>query len=285
MQIHEITKAQLTEAGILKTIGQDIKSAVTEPFQKLRTIAQTPGAWTSASTAAGAIDRAEREKITQQQAQELDQQTRQRARDLAQQWTQIVKSRPVKEQTNPGAPTSTELAKFQQRLAAASAPAPRGFAGLPGEKPQAGQAVNPSVTALPKKMQQDKDILTGNRAREFQTWANRQLSDTVSGTNIKIDLNTVLKNSQESRALKQALINVIRSNNDPAVVEQYFVLAMQAMQRLGARLQQTQQTKSALPAAGTTVSRVITDQQAQQLKNLAQNPALAQQIKSELGLR
>jgi hypothetical protein len=98
MQIHEITLRPIEE-GILRTIGQDIKGAVTEPFQKLKTIANTPGAWTSGTTAAAALDQRDRaqadQTIAQQQQQrsaQVLQQTQQRAKQLAQQWLQVVKS-------------------------------------------------------------------------------------------------------------------------------------------------------------------------------------------------
>jgi len=94
MQIHEITKRKFNE-GILKTIGQDIKGAVTEPFQKLQAIANTPGAWTSGLAAGGALDQLERNKInarTAQQTAQVAQQTAQRAKQLAQQWGQIIKT-------------------------------------------------------------------------------------------------------------------------------------------------------------------------------------------------
>jgi hypothetical protein len=98
MQIHEITQHSINE-GIFQTIGQDIKGAVTEPFQKLKTIANTPGAWTSGTTAAAALDQRERAQADQTMAQQQQQrsaqvlqQTQQRAKQLAQQWLQVVKS-------------------------------------------------------------------------------------------------------------------------------------------------------------------------------------------------
>ena len=41
MQIHEVT-----QPGILRTIGQDIKGAVAQPFQKAAAVMSTPGAMT-----------------------------------------------------------------------------------------------------------------------------------------------------------------------------------------------------------------------------------------------
>jgi hypothetical protein len=98
MQIHEITLRPIEE-GILRTIGQDIKGAVTEPFQKLKTIANTPGAWTSGTTATAALDQRDRaqadQTIAQQQQQrsaQVLQQTQQRAKQLAQQWAQHIET-------------------------------------------------------------------------------------------------------------------------------------------------------------------------------------------------
>ena len=101
MQIHEITLAPINE-GVLQTIGQDIKGAVVDPLKKFQTLATTPGAMTSPTKAAAALDQPERQQADrtvaqyrQQQAAELAQQTKQRARELAQKWTQTVKTQPA----------------------------------------------------------------------------------------------------------------------------------------------------------------------------------------------
>lgn len=107
MRAREIVARPLSE-NMFKTMAQDLKGAVTEPFQKLQTIGSTPGAWTSPSIAAQALDQREREEAMkdiaqrrQQKQAQVVQQTQQRARELAQQWAQQVKTQPAQQQPQP----------------------------------------------------------------------------------------------------------------------------------------------------------------------------------------
>lgn len=107
MRAREIVARPLSE-NMFKTMAQDLKGAVTEPFQKLQTIGSTPGAWTSPGIAAQALDQREREEAMkdiaqrrQQKSAQVVQQTQQRARDLAQQWAQQFKTQNAQQQTQP----------------------------------------------------------------------------------------------------------------------------------------------------------------------------------------
>ena len=113
MRAREIIGRPLTE-NVFKTMAQDFKGAVAEPFQKLQAIGSTPGAWTNPGIAARALDQRERaaamQDISQRQQQKqarIVQQTQQRAKDLAQQWVQQVKTQTP---AQPAAPAATSRA-------------------------------------------------------------------------------------------------------------------------------------------------------------------------------
>lgn len=323
MQIFEVT-----QPSILGTIGQDIKSAVTDPFKKASAVMSTPGALTSASGYGAAIDSVERDAaqknlaLAQQYKSNLvAQQTQQRAQQLTQAWLQLVKSkqprprlksaptpikptgqystkptasttidmdtgRPVeppaqiKEQIS-GTPTPAELAQYQKRVAAASAPK-TGFKSLPGSKPDVGGTVDPRVTAQPK------TILTGSRAKEFETWADQQLTSKIPGTNVVLTVQQIKQKYPAVRqALNTAMTRIIRGNNDPKAVEEYLTTAMQAMQQYSAELKQSQPRSIAQPMSSgdNPLGRVISDRQLQDIKTMAQNPVAARAIKAALGIR
>jgi hypothetical protein len=256
--------------------------------------------------------------IDAQIASRLAQQTQQRAKQLAQQWIQQVQAKkptgpiraapsaptPLKptgqyatsknagQVVNPtpagilpeavaGAPTPAELAKYQQKVAAASAPK-TGFGGLPGAKPPPPGKVNPAVTANPK------TVMTGNRANEFKAWVDQQLTSQVSGTNQTVSMAQVRQDPETLKKLN-ALLPTIIMKNDPAAIEQYLTIAMTAMQKLSAQIKQQQ--KSATPTGSvrmqvTPISHIVTPQQIEQIKNMAvQDPTKAYEIKKTLGLR
>jgi hypothetical protein len=134
MQIHEITLAQLNEG-----IGQDIKSAITTPIKKAATVMNTPGALTSASGYATAMNKYYQDDNARLQAQfdqkkssRLAAQTQQRAAQLAQQWIQQVQA---KKPTGP-------------IRAAPSAPTPLKPTGKYATNRNAGQVVNPTPAGL-----------------------------------------------------------------------------------------------------------------------------------------
>ena len=201
-----------------------------------------------------------------------------------------------------GKPTAAEYEKLQQRIAAASgastppteppkpepaqttaaAPAKTGFAAVAGPTPPPGGQVSSKVTATPR------TILTGSRAREFETWAAKQLTSTIPGTRVAIGLEQIKKDPATRQSLNTALTNIIRGNNDPKAVEQYFTIAMQAMQRLSATLKQSGQVSSTRAATNPTASgvldRYVEPVAAQKLRDLARNPTYAEILKKELGI-
>ena len=324
MQIHEVT-LPLTE-GILQTIGQDIKGVVGGALDKGSAVLSTPGALTTARGYGAALDQSEQaqaakyqQQYQQQKAQYLAQQTQQKAKQLAQQWAQYVASKPkpparlkstptpikptgqyatkptgtqtidmttgkpvdqlVPVQEQVGGPTPTELAKYQEKLSAASAPAPTGFAAVSGPKPPPGGTVKPQTT---------RSIMTGARAQEFKDWANKQLTSQITGTDRTISLKDVTGNLQDPTSQKLAqLLPAIIMNNDATAVEQYFTIAMQAMQKLAAEKRASQGVSgTARSSTGSELlSQYVPPRQLQDLKQLAKNPQALAQIKRELGIR
>lgn len=323
MQIHEITKLPVNE-GILGTVGQDIKSAVTAPIKKFQALSDMPGGFTDPGAAATAMNKYYAGEIERNQAafdqrrqSQIAQQTQQRAKELAQQWTEYLKSKkplgrlpkasptpitptgqyakkpagtttidmqtgrpadqivPVKEQVS-GTPTPTELAKYQQKLAAASK-TKTGFGALPGQTPPPGGTVKPQST---------RTIMTGARAQEFRDWANKQLTSRVTGTNQTITLDQIRKSDPAVAQQLAQLLPAILMKNDAKAIEQYFTIAMQAMQRMSARMRQSNRARSAT-STGTVspLSAVLNPKTIEDIKAMAQDPVKARAIKSALGLK
>ena len=107
MQIHEVT-----QPGILRTIGQDIKGAVAQPFQKAAAVMSTPGAMTDPHAYRDAMNKyragqvaALEPQVQQKLSAQIAQQTQQRAKELAQQWAQYLKSKPQPSGRLKSAPT------------------------------------------------------------------------------------------------------------------------------------------------------------------------------------
>jgi hypothetical protein len=254
--------------------------------------------------------------IDTQIASRLAQQTQRRAKQLAQQWLQQVQAKksigpiraasaaptPLKPtgkyatsknagqvveptpsgllpEAAAGVPTPAELAKYQQKVAAASAPK-TGFGALPGSTPPPGK-VNPSVTANPK------TVMTGNRANEFKAWVDQQLTSNVSGTNQTVGMSQVRQDPETLKKLN-ALLPTIIMKNDPAAIEQYLTIAMTAMQKLSSQIKQ--QTKFTNPTVGvrtqvTPLSLILNPGQIDNIKKMAQDPTKAYAIKQTLGLK
>lgn len=310
------------------TVARDLAGAVSAPFQKAAAVMSTPGAMTDPHAYRDAMQKfragqvaALEPQVQAKLAGQIAQKTQQRAKELAQSWLQHVKSkqprprlksaptpikptgqystkpttsttvdmqtgRPVeppaqiKEQTS-GAPTPAELAKFQQKVAAAEPKT--GFAAVSTPKVYGGR-VPYSVTQPPK------NILTGTRAREFENWANQQLTSKIPGTNVVLSIDQIKKQYPEVRqALNTAMTKIIRGNNDPVAIEQYLMTAMQAMQQHSQKLKQS----GAIPRAGAGVNsvasgvldRYVDSVTKQKLQSLAKNPAYAQILKQELGIQ
>jgi hypothetical protein len=105
---------------------------------------------------------------------------------------------------------------------------------------------------------------------------------------VVLNINQIKQQYPEIRqALNTAMTKIIRGNNDPQAVEQYLTLAMQGMQRYSAELKQNRPSTAspAMTSGANPLSRIISDRQLQDIKNLAQNPVAARDIKNTLGLR
>ena len=351
MQIHEITLRPLDE-GILRTIGQDIKGAVTEPFQKLKTIANTPGAWTSGTTAAAALDQRERahadQTIAQQQQQrsaQVLQQTQQRAKQLAQQWDQIIKTQqkpqpaqadsaatdpnwrqdalksagvkfpqseskqrskskignknpnwrqdalksvgatfdpPPAPRPTPGQMPASVAASRQGKLMLQAYGKPRGGIQDIDEAPQ--EYTTPGGIVVPGgvKTDQQADKTIDNK---FLDWSDQQLASVIPGTRQEINMDMVRKDTELSQSVKAAQDKVSKDPNNIQAVEDYFETAMQAMQQLSARIKQSARPARGGAQAGGLLGRVLDQRQLDKLKGLLQNPQLAPQVKTELGIQ
>jgi hypothetical protein len=183
------------------------------------------------------------------------------------------------------------ISKLPRRPATVTAP-PTGFSGQNytqdpvtkqwykiGTAPPTGGSVKPQDT---------RSIMTGARAQEFKDWANKQLTSQITGTDRTISLKDVTGNLQDPTSQKLAqLLPAIIMNNDATAVEQYFTIAMQAMQKLAAEKRASQGVSgTARSSTGSELlSQYVPPRQLQDLKQLAKNPQALAQIKRELGIR
>lgn len=213
MQIHEITKHSLNE-GILKTIGQDIKGAVTEPFQKLQAIAKTPGAWTSATKAGAALDQRERaqadQDIAQQQQQratQVAQQTQQRAKELSQQWAQQLKTKvPTSPVPAAGSASATAVSKV--------ASTPTVTIGSVGQltKGDGGRWYNEKGQPVTDPAQAAKI----DKAYQDQEFRKKQFQQTAMVREIAVDpQRTAARRAQRAQARKSPTGQTPATSNDP----------------------------------------------------------------------
>jgi hypothetical protein len=322
MQIHEITLVQEGLGDIAKTIGSDIKSAVTAPFQKAKAVLNTPGAMTSARGYGDAMDKYYQGQVGQQKQQQQQADLTAWAKNLSAEWlkqprpspqTPAAQAQPAVTapapkptvapaapaantapistitKSNSGLPNAAEYEKLQQRIAAAAAKQPgptnEAFADLPGAKPTAGGAVAPTVTARPAGIKAPPP-LQSRYAQNFKTWAASKVADRSSG----LGLADVEKIPDISRGLNQALAKVVTTQQDPtanqAAVEQYLLMVGQAMQKLSAeqRATQPQSGTGSRVSAVTPLSSILKPNQIDALKNMAKNPTGAYNIKTLLGL-
>jgi hypothetical protein len=315
MQIHEITLAQVNE-GIGQDIKSAVTTPFKKAGAILSTpgAMTNPSVAASAMDKYYQDDNARLQaQFDQQKSSRLAAQTQQRAAQLAQQWIQQVQAKkptgpiraapsaptPLKptgqyatsknagQVVNPtpagilpeavaGAPTPTELARYQQKVAAAAAPK-TGFGGLPGAKPQAGAPVTPQST---------KNVMTGNRANEFKAWVDKQLTSQVTGTNQTVGMAQVRQDPETLRQLN-ALLPTIIMKNDPAAIEQYLTIAMTAMQKLSTKIRQSQQSSNRTRTANTVspLSMLVSPDTIEKIKTMSQDPIKAKAIKDALGLK
>jgi hypothetical protein len=318
MQIHEIT---LVQEGILNTVGNDIKSAVTAPFKKAAAVLNTPGALTSAGGYATAMNNYYRDdnaklqtQADQQKDARLAAQTAQRAKQLTQAWQQYLQSKKpmgkLKSAPTPISPTG----KYARPATPAgqvvdpepSALLPEGVgAPTPGElaayqkkvaaaaaaaKPKTGFGALPGANpppgnAVKPPVKPQKNIMTGSRANEFKAWVDQQLTSKVSGTNQIISMDQVRQDPATAQKLAQLLPTIIQKN-DPKAIEEYLTIAMTTMQRLSNQIKQQQRSNASDPTAtGGPISTLISPQSIASIKKIAQDPAMNNEIKKALGLR
>ena len=313
MQIHEITQVNEGVFDNIKNAAQTAATIFNNPE------AMTSARGYGAAMNKHYQDKVARNQvgIDQAQAAQLAQQTQQRATQLTQQWLQYLQSKkptgpiraapstraPLKptgqyatnknagQTVDPdpsallpeevqGGPTPDELAKYQQKLAAASTPK-TGFSALPGGPLPAGNVAKPPVKP-------QKNIMTGTRANEFKAWVDQQLTTKVSGTNQTISMDQVRQDPATAQKLAQLLPTIIQKN-DPKAIEQYLTIAMTTMQKIAAQQRQAQQAAGGGGGSATRsvspISNIITPQQAEQIRARAkQDPTVKWEIKKYLEL-
>jgi hypothetical protein len=316
MQIHEITLAQLNE-GIGQDIKSAITTPIKKAATVLNTpgALTSAGGYATAMDKYYQDDNARLQaQFDQKKSSRLVAQTQQRAAQLAQQWLQQVQAKkptgPIRaapsaptpltptgkyatsknagQVVNPtpagilpeavaGAPTPAELAKYQQKVAAASATPKTGFGGLPGAKPQTG---------TPVKTQNTKTVMTGNRANEFKAWVDKQLTSQVSGTNQTVGMAQVRQDPETLRQLN-ALLPTIIMKNDPKAIEQYLTIAMTAMQKLSTEIRQSQKSSNRTRATSVSpLSMLISPENQEKIRTMVQqDPVKAAAIKQALGFK
>jgi hypothetical protein len=177
---------------------------------------------------------------------------------LAQQWKKHIKSQPKPKpaQANTSATSSnwrqdalkSAGAAFGQAPAARSAPGqmpasvassaqgqrmmqaygkPRG--GIQGIKEAPAEYTTPGGVIVP-----------GVPTVDFERWADQQLTTQISGTQQKIDLDTVKKDPAVKAELDKVLPQIKRDPTNLAAVEMYFFTAMKAMQQMANAVKQKQ---------------------------------------------
>jgi hypothetical protein len=98
-------------------------------------------------------------------------------------------------------------------------------------------------------------------------------------------MDMVRKDPELSQSVKVAQDKVSKDPSNIQAVEDYFETAMQAMQQLSARIKQSARPARGGAQAGGLLGRVLDQRQLDKLKGLLQNPQLAPQVKTELGIQ
>lgn len=268
-----------TAKGVAKgvagtTVAKDLAGAVSEPFQKLGTLLDTPGAMFDPKIAATALDQRERamayqdiEQRAQAKQARIAQQTQQRAKELAQEWQ---KQHQQQQQQGTQQPTVMQEAPIdlKQRTAAARA-----------QRAQARQASTAS-TASP----------VANDTTGFVAWSDSQLRDVIPGTRTEITMDKIRKDSALYGPVKTALDRVLKDPSNTAAVQDYFEAAMSAMQQYSARAKQaTYQSAGAGGGASSgsgILNKFLSPSQIQELQQVIQrDPSSWALIKKELRVR
>jgi hypothetical protein len=121
--------------------------------------------------------------------------------------------------------------------------------------------------------------------KEFVNWSDQQLASVIPGTRQEINMDMVRKDPDLSQSVKAAQDKVSKDPSNIQAVEDYFETAMQAMQQLSARIKQSARPARGGAQAGGLLGRVLDQRQLDKLKGLLQNPQLAPQVKTELGIQ
>jgi hypothetical protein len=185
----------------------------------------------------------------------------------------------------PGQMPASVAASKQGKLMLKAYGTPRGGIQNIDEAPQ--EYTTPSGIVVPGGVKSDQATAPVNDD-QFVKWSDQQLASIIPGTRQSISMDMVRQDTELSRTVSDALNKVVKSNNNPQAVEQYFVTAMQAMQRLSAKLKQSGAVprSSQSTNAGSTgvLDRYVDPTAVQKLKDLAKNPTYAEILKKELGI-
>lgn len=237
MQIHEITQSRVGE-GVMSSILKAIPNV-----------------------ASGFVQGVSGVDFPRQKLDALVQQTRRRARELAQQWVKHIKAQRQSQtaQVKPGATSSNWRQDALKSAGAAFAQAPTARPA-PGQMPSSvatsaqGQRMMQaygqprggvqSIKEAPAEYTTAGGIIvpggSGTSGMDFERWADQQLTTQISGTGQQIDLDAVKKDPAVKAELDKVLPQIKRDPYATAAVEQYFLIAMQAMQKMADAVKQKQ---------------------------------------------
>lgn len=243
MQIHEITQASLREGVMSKVMGAipSVASGFVQGFTGVN--------FPSPSDENPAA---------------IERETRKRARQLAQRWTQKIKTQtkpqPARDKSSDTDPNWRQAALKSAGAAFGQAPADR---PSPGQMPASvassaqGQRMLQAYGQPRRGIQSIKEapaeyttasgiiIPPGTRTDpaslgevDFEQWADQQLTTQITGTGQKIDLDAVKKDPAVKAELDKVLPQIKRDPTATAAVEMYFLIAMKAMQKLATAVKQ-----------------------------------------------
>jgi hypothetical protein len=312
MQIHEITKKSLRE-GVLGNIAKTIPTVASGFVQGLTGIdfpRQT-------ENDPKAVDKATR-KLARQLAQQWSQQAKTQKKTLPAPGTQAKPdaTSPTRPPTSPASPTAQKSALpsitlGNQLLTKGPDGQWRGETGAVVMDPVQAARIDKAYQAREYQKKQFQQtaiikeapseyttpggiIVPGSTTTDtkssgtvdFEQWADQKLTTQVSGTGQPIDLDAVKKDPAVKTELDKVLPQIKKDPANIAAVEQYFLHAMQGMQRMAAQARQSAGINPNATAPGTNpLSKIINDQQLGAIKNLAQNPQTAAVIKQTLGIK
>lgn len=243
MQIHEITQASLRE-GVMSNIKRYAPAVASGFLQGLTGVNfPSPGGENPAA---------------------IERETRKRARQLAQQWTQKVKTQkkpqPARDKSSATDPNWRQAALKSAGAAFGQAPATRPAPGqMPASVASSAQGQRmlqaygqprrgiQSIKEAPAEYTTASGIIVPGGTRtdpaslgevDFEKWADQQLTTQITGTGQKIDLDAVKKDPAVKAELDKVLPQIKRDPTATAAVEMYFLIAMKVMQKLANAVKQ-----------------------------------------------